>query len=94
MIPKLKILTYLLVLIKQIKKKSFQKKLEFENAVERLNDNTLTQEEREQYILIYKRISLLDKYILDENYKEVSNKLDELESTHEERLSQFGVEPR
>ena len=76
-----------------IDEKSFlEKKLIDENAVSRLNANTLSLAEREQYLVIYKRLSLLDKYILDFKIKVISNNLKEIEDHHQERLRQFGIE--
>jgi uncharacterized membrane protein YgaE (UPF0421/DUF939 family) len=73
--------------------KSFvEKKLIDENAVSRLNANILSLAEREKYLIIYKRLSFLDKYILDSKIKVISDNLKKIEDHHEERLRQFGIE--
>ncbi|KAB8032105.1 hypothetical protein [Fluviispira multicolorata] len=68
-----------------------EKKLDLENAVERLNSNSLSKEEREQYSKIYKRISILKSYIINSKLNSVSDKLKDIEAHHKERLQQYGV---
>ncbi|BBH52511.1 hypothetical protein JCM31447_09520 [Fluviispira sanaruensis] len=68
-----------------------EKKLRDENAVERLNSNSVSTEERQNYQQIYKRLSLLSKYIMEKDYADLSIKVSEYEKEHKKNLEELGI---
>ena len=66
-------------------------KIKRENAVERLNKNSLTEDERRDYVEIYNRLSQLDSFIYKSKMNELSEKVAEVESQHERKLKELGI---
>ncbi len=66
-------------------------KIKRENAIERLNKNSLTEKERQEYVDIYKRLSQLDSYIYKNQMDTLAAKVDEVEASHETKLKELGI---
>ncbi|WP_130610426.1 hypothetical protein [Fluviispira sanaruensis] len=71
-----------------------EKKLKDENAVERLNNNSVSTVERQNYQQIYKRLSLLSKYIMEKDYENLSIKVSDYEKELVKNLEDLGVKKR
>ncbi|KAB8029992.1 hypothetical protein [Fluviispira multicolorata] len=71
--------------------KFLEKKLKDENAVERLNSNSISDSDRQNYQQIYKRLSLLSKYIMEKKYEDLSLKVTEYEREHDKNLEELGL---
>lgn len=75
----------------ETEKEQLLERIKRENAVERLNNNTLTEQERQDYVNIYKRLSELDSYIYKNKIDNLSTKVAEYEIEHEKKLKELGI---
>ncbi|WP_158998708.1 hypothetical protein [Pigmentibacter ruber] len=66
-------------------------KIKRENAIERLNKNNLTESERQDYVEIYNRLSQLDSFIYKKKMDDLSEKVAEVESQHDQKLRELGI---
>ncbi|WGL61339.1 hypothetical protein QEJ31_06995 [Pigmentibacter sp. JX0631] len=66
-------------------------KIKRDNAIERLNNNNLTEAERRDYVEIYNRLSQLDSFIYKNKMNELSEKVAEVEAKHDLKLKELGI---